>query len=304
MADTIYGIDARDEPLYRQVIQRERRLTQPDFAGGGTFPGVSAVMILETPAGFEPGKCAVLPADAEFPYCYEVSIIGYPGFGILNTIRGHIQGPNDLEPVEFSFARDATAAEIIAEFPVYWRDKMTVTGGQYPVGIETIPNPNYVDPVILTVNPETYIPPNNTRTIDVETTIATGRHFIGFKDLPVQIAFAETDVPTAAEIAALGFDAFGDPVAPGVDQYGFQTSIDPRASVRFREVTFLVSPVVHSCVSLVDTSIPSPIAVGALAFGAPVAALGFSLISIEPRVYQNLTGVFDVDIENISELPE
>ena len=228
MADG-YTIHPNDEPIFRRIIQRERGLTQGDEFSAGTPGGLLAVLIVRPPAGFVAGSAAVLRTDPRFPFCYEISVVGYPGFGVLDTITGRIDG------VDWAFGRNDTPAEILAAFPPAWQSRMIVTGG-----------------AMLDDD-------------DAETVVATGRHFIGFSEQPDEFVV--------------------DDSAPD----------DPRVAARSRAVPFLVSQLVRPCVSLVDTSVPSPIAAGALAFAGVVAGLGLSLLSIEPRVFQELTGVFDIN---------
>jgi len=270
----LYAIHPDDEPVYRRVIQRERALVQNDFKDEDTDSNVRCVMVVVPPAGFEVGKCAIVRRDPFYPYCYEVSVNGYPGFGILDELRFRYNG------VEYSFPRNATNREIRNLLPADERPKMTVTGGEVIVGTETVNNPNWVNPATTTGS----IPVNNPRTITQEIRVNVGRWFFGFTNQPDEFVFAETQAPGVAD----EYD---------YDPNGFTTVSDQRVTVRSREVPFLLSPVVRNCSTLVDTSTPSPIAAGALAYAARVPALGLSLMSIEPRVYQELSDVFDVSFE-------
>lgn len=280
----IYGIDPSEEQYFRRLIEREKGLRQNDQDSPGPTDNVRAVMVVRPPEEWQPGVCTVLRRDPFYPYCVELSIVGYPGFGVLDTIRGRIY--DGIREGEFSFARDATNQEIVAAFPAAWRSKMKATGGQVYVQNGMIQNPLW--------SPTS--PAGVPQFILNEETVSTGRWFLGFTELPRGLAFAETDVPTADELAALGFDDNGDPLPAELDPNGFETNGDPRVTVRFRSVNFLCSPLTTTFETLVDTSQPSPIAAGALAYAARVSGIGLSLLSIEPRVYQELSDVFDTSI--------
>lgn len=213
----------------------------------------SAVMIAKTPRGFEPGYCVPLITDPRYPYCYELSVIGYPGFGVLESVRARI------DDEEFSWSRTASTAQIRQAFPAAYRSKILVTGGQIELPDGTI--------------------------------VSTGRVFIGAKE-QLNLFIATQDAPADGE--TFGFDEYGSALPAPTDEFGFEiTAQDSRVRLRMREVPFLASLIVREVVTLVDTSWPSPIAPGALAIATPVASLGFTIVSAEPRVYQELSGVFE-----------
>lgn len=280
----VYGINPPDERYYRQLIEREKGLRQGDQDPPGPTDNVRAVMIVRPPEEWQPGVCTVLRRDPFYPYCVELSIVGYPGFGVLDTIRGRIY--TGAREGEFSFSRDASNEGIVAAFPASWRSRMKVTGGMVYVQTGLVPNPLWTPTS----------PPSVPQFIMREETVSTGRWFLGFTEVPRGLAFAETDAPTAEELAALGFDDDGNPVPADLDPNGFETNNDPRVTVRFRSVNFLCSPLTTTFETLVDTTQPSPIAAGALAYAARVSGIGLSLLSIEPRVYQELSDVFDTSI--------
>lgn len=258
-----YGIAPEDEQYYRQVIQREKRQHQIGQTEGIDQFGVQAVMLLYPPLRFDPGQCVKLFRDAAFPYCYEISVVGYPGFGTLDNFRFRITENGRLGE-EFQIPRTATEAQFVNGFPAEWRRKMRVTGGTFGLedGGEAV----------------------------------TGRYFVGFTELPTEFMVAETDAPTEAEVITLvGFDGQGEVNATPTDSNGFTTTLDKRVVAKLREVPFLCDDVPQECHTLVDTSVPSPIAMGALAYAAPVFGIGYSLISVEPRVYQNIEGPFEDD---------
>lgn len=292
-----YGIDPDDRSYYSDMIRREKSLTQGDQENYQLAPQMAAVMVLVAPAGFVDGHCSILRRDPLYPYCYEVSVNGYPGFGVLDSFRGRLGTGDDAELFEFS--RTADAETIIRAFPASVRNRMIVTGGQVLVNNSTYENPDWSESSAADVP----------RYLVGEFTVSTGRLFIGFEE-PVDLFFAETDHPTEAQIAALGFDQDGNPREPETDDSGFTTNGDSRVTVRFRQVNFLCSPLTVTCQTLVDTSQPSPIAAGALAYAAQIPGIGFSLTSVEPRVYQELSGVFDrffyddSDTEEVEPEPE
>lgn len=257
-----YGIDPPDEQYYRNVIQREKQLRQIGQTEGIDQRGVQAVMILHPPLRFEPGKCVRLFRDAAYPYCYELSLAGYAGFGLFPGFRFRIQASRG-EVEEFSVSRTASLAQFHNAFPAYWRRKTKITGGQF--GVE-------------------------------DGVVDTGRFFIGFSELPLLFTTALTREPTQEELdLQSGFDEFGNRLPPLTDRQGFTFVDDRRIVARLRENRLLCDDVPLDLETLVDTSIPSPIAAGALAYAVPVFGVGFSTLSVEPRVFQNIEGPFEVD---------
>lgn len=280
--------------FYNQVIERERRLNPqglPDEIGEARD---LAVMILAPPVDRTAGKAVVLKVDALYPFSYEVSIVGYPGFGILDTLRFRISKTgreNDPDVSgEYGVTRDATASQFVRALPKYWRDKVKITGGRIRY-TETTLEGGVV-----------------TRT---ERIVQTGRYFVSFTEDPTEFVFAETDPPTEAELITLvGFDSNGSLNSAPVDSNGFTTNQDSRVICRARKVGFLATDYVVDLSTLVDTSQPSPIAAGALAYVSRVSGgFGLAIQSVEPRVYQNLDGyftqeVFDAAQDIIDNLPE
>lgn len=258
-----YGIDPPDEQYYRQVIQREKRLHQSGLTHALDQFGVQCVMILYPPRRFDPGQAVRVYRDVAFPYCYELSIDGYNGFGNLEAFRFRITENGRLGD-EFTIPTNATMAQFVNSFPAEWRRKMKVTGGTFG-----LPDGGVVE---------------------------TGRYFVGFSELPDQFLVAQTNAPTEAEIIDLvGFDNEGNLLPAPEDPSGFTTTLDKRVIARLREVRFLCGDVPFEIETLVDTSVPSPISPGSLAYVAPATGMGYSIISCEPRVFQNIEGPFEDD---------
>ncbi|MCR9200435.1 MAG: hypothetical protein NXI04_17505 [Planctomycetaceae bacterium] len=280
-----FFISPRDEPVYREVIQERRSLRQADFEDEPQINGIRGAMIVDPPLGWQKGKCAVLREDAEFSFSYEVSINGYPGFGKLDVLRGRIvkagQERNPDFSGEFTFRRDADNSAIIQALPKYWRTRVQVTGGKMRVDGKRVANPDFNDPE---TDPEF---------IFEDTMVNTGRWFIAFNEAPEEFVFAKTEGLTQDEIISLlGFNDDGSIPDHPVDENGFPYNLDERLTVRVRQVPFVVSSLTTEFGTLVDTSQPSPIAVGALAYISQVPGIGNQLLSVEPRVYQDLGGIF------------
>lgn len=282
----LFGIEPRDEPHYRSLIRRERALAQNDFQNEEYRQGVRAVMIVAKPDAWTPGKCIGLIQDVAFPYSFELSIAGYPGFGVLDKLRGRI-GLDESDPLfggeetnaEFTFNRTDTNEQIVEALPKFWRERVRLTGGRIYTGTTTTTD---ADGVITSTDNYTNV----------------GRWFMAFDYEPTTFAVAETEEPTDAELLSLvGVDNEGNLNAAPTDDNGFSTNRDSRVTFRSRKVPFVCADLVSDIVSLVDTSIPSPIAAGALAYAANVPGLGLSIISVEPRVYQELSGAFDTPYE-------
>lgn len=289
-----FFITPQQKEFYLAAIERERRLNPQGLRDETLTPGTLAVMIVAAPTGRENGKAVTLKIDAAHPFSYELSINGYPGFGVLNTLRGRISktGREDDPDTsgEFSFPRDSEASAIVFALPKYWRDKVIVTGGRIRYD-ET----NIVGGVASTT----------------ARVVQTGRYFIAFSEEPAEFVFAETDAPTQTELITLvGYDDEGALNAAPVDDNGFTTNQDSRVTARVRKVRFVATDHVRDLTTLVDTSQPSPIAAGALAYVAVVSGgFGLSIQSVEPRVYQNLGGYFTQEVldaaqDIIDNLPE
>ena len=87
------------------------------------------MMILQAPNGWTLGRYAPLVFEPDFPFVYDVCLIGYPlayelGMQANGTFRVNWQGVDSL-PIHF----DATADEFRARLPKSLRDACRVTGG-------------------------------------------------------------------------------------------------------------------------------------------------------------------------------
>lgn len=119
----VFGWSSRDAPDAGKMLSAFRRRSKVDPIESKDPAGIRAIMILSPPSGFTPGRCVGLARDAEFGFVYEVSVVGFPGWGGLDEIRGTIGG------IEWAFPWDSTAGEAHEAFPTKYRDAVRITGG-------------------------------------------------------------------------------------------------------------------------------------------------------------------------------
>lgn len=322
-----YYITENDNPLYARLIRRERTLKTEIDNPLGQLPHTVGAMIVHSPSGRDDGLAAIVAPNVAFPFCYEVSIHGYPGFGTLDTLRGRLNG------VEFEFSRLDDAIAVRNALPPHRSGEIYIGGGTFLVPLEDVSDltaqlelkrsqriqKNAEAEAALkdgrlgdyqSLKAEISVLNDEIRELqaeidqkqDVGVRYPTGRWFFGFATEPEEFVFAETSEPTEAERELFWseIDNSGDPVPEDfnlVDDNGFSTNTDTRTICRVRDVSFVPTGMLVRFKTLVDVSVPTPMSPGALCYLTQVAGFGYSVLSAEPRVYQNLPGLWE-DVDN------
>ena len=199
MTETFFAFDERDAPDARGMLQEFRKRRQGDDIPTAPPVGVRAVLVVKPPKDFDPGRCMPLLRDAEYPYIWEVSLIGYPGFEELETIEAEIEG--EL----FEFKWNALPAEARESIPENWRKKAAVSGGT----VHDDKDESFTDTgrfyFGFSEEPESFeVTPTNSEIVVVES------RKVVFRPSPVLRDFwtiADVTVPSPIAAGAVGFAA-------------------------------------------------------------------------------------------------
>lgn len=127
---TLYGIEPEDKRAHNQLMDWwNRQQNIPNSPDRRSQVDAVPMLILQAPNGWTLGRYAPLVFEPDFPFVYDVCLIGYPmayelGLTTNGTLRVNWNGVNSL-PITF----DATADEFRARLPKSLRDICKVTGG-------------------------------------------------------------------------------------------------------------------------------------------------------------------------------
>lgn len=162
MAEELFAWAAKDAEDAGKMLAEFRATRTTEESRREEPAGLRAIMVLNPPSGFTPGRCGILVRDPLFPFVYEISVVGFPNFSGLSVISGTINGA----PWAFPWNIPGTAA--VNGFPPAIRGFMRIAGGAI---------------------------------IDETAIYQTGRFYVGFSEQPLRFTVATTG-SEACEIRA------------------------------------------------------------------------------------------------------